>query len=168
MCRLWQNPGMKLLFVRHAIAEDPLDFKGHDDLLRPLTDEGRHKARKLFKLLAKFYAPPELIVSSEAIRSRQTADLLAETFPKATRSESAVFNPGADHAALARWLRDLDRNVERIALVGHEPDLSLMIGGAVAHGRLNIQVKKAACIEVDCNRIGRGELTLLLPPWAAA
>ena len=158
---------MKILFVRHAIAEDPLDFKGHDDLLRPLTAEGQHKARKHFKALAKFYEPPELIVSSAAVRARQTADLLAEVFPKAARDERTLFNPGADHAAFVRWLRDLDRNLERVALVGHEPDLSLMIGGAVAQGRLNIEVKKAACIEVDCNRIGRGELTLLLPPWAA-
>jgi phosphohistidine phosphatase SixA len=38
---------MKLLFVRHASAVDPLDFRG-DDLLRPLTEEGIRKARKLF------------------------------------------------------------------------------------------------------------------------
>ncbi len=158
---------MKILFVRHAIAEDPHSFKGHDDLLRPLTEEGRHKARKLFKLLGKFYEPPELIVSSEALRARQTADLLAEVFPKAAREERAAFNPGADYSSLTGWLRGLDRKLERVALVGHEPDLSLMIGGAVARGPLNIQVKKAACSEVDCNHIGRGELTLLLPPWVA-
>jgi phosphohistidine phosphatase len=159
---------VKILFVRHAIAEEPHSFKGHDDLQRPLTEEGRHKARRAFKLLAKFYDPPELIVSSEAVRARQTADLLAEVFPKAARQEHADFNPGADYSSLTAWLRGLDRNLERVALVGHEPDLSMMIGGVVARGHLNIQVKKAACIEADCNHLGRGELTLLLPPWAAA
>jgi phosphohistidine phosphatase len=154
------------MFVRHALAVDPLDFRGHDDLLRPLTAEGVRKARKLFKLLAKFYAPPELIVSSAAVRARQTADLLAEIFPEATRTSTALLNPGADYNSFVHWLRALDRKLERVALVGHEPDLSLMIGGAVAQGHLNIAIKKAACIEVDCNRIGRGELTLLLPPWA--
>ena len=156
---------MKILFVRHASAADPLDFRG-DDLQRPLTEEGERKARKHFKALAKFYDPPELIVSSEAVRARQTADLLAEVFPKAARARTAQFNPGADYATLVRWLRELDRSIERVALVGHEPDLSRMIGGMVARGPLNIEVKKAACIEVDCNRIARGELTLLLPPWA--
>ncbi len=156
---------MKLLFVRHASAADPLDFWG-DDLLRPLTEEGVRKARRLFKLLARFYAAPELIVSSDAVRAVQTADLLAEVFPKAARAHTAQLNPGADHATLVRWLRELDRELERVALVGHEPDISRMVGGAVARGPLNIEVKKAACIEVDCNRIGRGELTLLLPPWA--
>jgi phosphohistidine phosphatase len=158
---------VKILFVRHALAEERLAFQGQDDLQRPLTDEGRHKARKLFKLLAKFYDPPELLVSSEAVRALETADLLAAVFPKAAREKNALFNPGADYDHFVRWLRGLDRSLERVALVGHEPDLSLMIGGVVAHGRLNIQVKKAACIEVDCNRIGRGELTLLLPPWVA-
>jgi len=156
---------MKLLFVRHASAVDPLDFRG-DDLLRPLTEDGVRKARKLFQTLARFYAAPELIVSSEAVRARQTADLLAEEFSKAERERTALLNPGADHTTLVRWLRALDRPLERVALVGHEPDISRMVGGAVAQGNLNIEVKKAACIEVDCNRIGRGELTLLLPPWA--
>ena len=156
---------MKILFVRHASAADPWDFRG-DDLQRPLTEEGEVKARKIFKTLAKFYDPPELIVSSEAVRAWQTADLLAEVFPKAARARTALLNPGADHTTLVRWLRDLDREVERVVLVGHEPDISRMVGGAVAQGPLNIEVKKAACIEVDCNRIGRGELTLLLPPWA--
>jgi len=158
---------MKLLFVRHASAVDPLDFRG-DDLLRPLTEDGVRKARKLFHALARFYAAPELIVSSEAVRAQQTADLLAEEFPQAARARTAQLNPGADHATLVRWLRELDRPLERVALVGHEPDISRMVGGAVAQGNLNIEVKKAACIEVDCNRIGRGELTLLLPPWAVA
>lgn len=158
---------MKILFVRHASAMEPLDFRG-DDLLRPLTEAGEREARRHFKALAKFYEPPELIVSSEAVRARQTADVLAEVFPGAARAQTAQFNPGSDHAALVRWLRKLDRGLERVALVGHEPDLARMIGGLVARGPLNIAVKKAACIEVDCNRLGRGEMTLLLPPWATS
>lgn len=157
---------MKILFVRHAIAVNPMEFHG-DDLARPLTEEGIHKARRLFKLLARFYAAPELIVSSNAVRARQTADLLAEVFPKADRMHTPEFNPGADHRVLVHWLRELDHKWERIAVVGHEPDISRMVAGAAAHGMLNISVKKSACIEVDCNRLGRGELTLLLPPWVA-
>ena len=88
------------------------------------------------------------------------------SFFRRRRARTTLLNPGADHTTLVRWLRDLDHNVERVALVGHEPDISRMVGGAVAQGPLNIAVRKAACIEVDCNRIGRGELTLLLPPWA--
>ena len=158
---------MNTLFVRHAIAVDPAEFEGADDLLRPLTAEGRRKALKTFRALARFYATPELIVSSEATRARQTADVLAEVFPSAEREETPVFNPGADYPAFVRWLRGLDPKLERIAIVGHEPDISHMLAGIVAKGTLNIEVKKAACIEVDCNRLGRGELRLLFPPWAA-
>jgi phosphohistidine phosphatase len=157
---------MKILFVRHAIAVDPMEFRG-DDLGRPLTEEGVFKARRLFKMLARCYAAPELIVSSNAVRARQTADLLADVFSKADRAHTPEFNPGADHRVLVHWLRGLDHKWERVAVVGHEPDISRMIAGTVAHGALNIEVKKAACIEVDSNRLGRGELTLLLPPWVA-
>lgn len=158
---------MKILFVRHAIAVDPVEFQGSDDLARPLTEEGRRKARRVFKALAKFYDPPELIVSSDAARARQTAELLAEEFPAAARAHTPEFNPGAGHTALVRWLHMLERRHERVAVVGHEPDISRMVAGAVARGPLNIEVKKAACIEVDANRLGRGVLTLLFPPWAA-
>ncbi|TAN36892.1 MAG: hypothetical protein EPN23_07170 [Verrucomicrobia bacterium] len=157
---------MKILFVRHAIAVEPLNFRG-DDLVRPLTDEGARKACRTFRALAGFYEPLELIVSSDAVRARQTADLLAEVFPKAARAHTAEFNPGADYRAFMRWLRGLEHKLERVAVVGHEPDISRMIAGVTAEGHLNIEVKKGACIEVDCNRIGRGELTLLFPPWAA-
>lgn len=157
---------MKILFVRHAIAADPPDFRDASDLARPLTTEGRRKARRVFKALARFYDPPDVIVSSDATRARQTADLLAEEYPAAARAHTPEFNPGAEYPALVRWLRTLEHHCERVAVVGHEPDISRMVAGAVAHGPLNIEVKKAACIEVDANRLGRGVLTLLFPPWA--
>jgi len=157
---------MKILFVRHAIAVEPVGFAG-DDLARPLTEEGVRKARRTFQALAEFYAPPELIVSSDAVRARQTADLLTDVFPQAACTHTPEFNPGVDYWAFVRWLRGVERGLERIAVVGHEPDIALMIAGTVAQGALNIAVKKAACLEVDCNRVGRGELTLLFPPWAA-
>ena len=156
---------MKILFVRHAIAMDPVEFGG-DDLDRPLTEEGQRKARRTFKALAAFYAAPELIVSSDAKRARQTADLLAEVFPTAKRTHTPEFNPGATYRELMRWLRAQPHEMVRVALVGHEPDISRMIAGVIAGESLNIEVKKGACLEVDCNRIGRGELTLLFPPWA--
>ena len=157
---------MKILFVRHAIAVDPVEFGGQD-LDRPLTEEGERKARRLFKALAAFYDAPELIVSSDAKRAQQTADLLAEVFSKARRAHTPEFNPGATYRELMRWLRTQPHEMARVALVGHEPDISRMIAGVIAGGQLNIEIKKGACLEVDCNRIGRGELTLLFPPWAA-
>ena len=72
-----------------------------------------------------------------------------------------------DDAAFIVWLRGLEHKWEHVAVIGHEPDISRMIAGVIAGGELNIEVKKGACLEVDCNRIGRGEFTLLFPPWAA-
>ena len=74
---------MKILFVRHAIAADPPDFRDASDLARPLTAEGRRKARRVFQALARFYDPPDLIVSSDATRARQTADwsIIANAWP---------------------------------------------------------------------------------------
>ena len=50
---------MKLLLIRHAIAEEREDFArtGKDDRLRPLTDEGRKKMKQAARGPARVSCP---------------------------------------------------------------------------------------------------------------
>ena len=47
------------------------------EVITPLTDEGKKKAAKNFFALARFYQQPMLIVTSEAVRAMQTAEILS-------------------------------------------------------------------------------------------
>lgn len=157
---------MKVLLVRHAAAMDKGEFSG-PDLLRPLTDDGRTKAKAAFKALAGVYPAPQLIISSKAVRARETADILRECLGGPAVVETDLLNPGADCKRFRKALADLAPKHEYVAVVGHEPDFSSIIGHACADGMLRIDVKKASCVEVDLNRsLGKGELKAVYPPGA--
>ncbi|MCB1326927.1 MAG: histidine phosphatase family protein [Spirochaetales bacterium] len=165
---------MKLLFVRHAIALDREMHEG-DDLTRPLTARGRKRARKAFRGLARLFDNIDLIVSSEATRARETADILGKVFPKATRETEALLNPGAGYADLSALLSTMGSHGKTIALVGHEPDFSEMISGLVQGGTrtpdmsfqdLHLAVKKSGLVEVNLFKgpTATGQLCNLLSP----
>jgi len=164
---------MKLLFIRHAIAMDRELFEG-DDLQRPLTEEGRKKARKAFAGIAALYPAPELIVHSEATRARETAELLSRAFPKSALRERAELNPGADYQNLLSVLNDLAPELELVAVVGHEPDFSEMISGLIQarpgadvrseSNFLHLDIKKASLIEIQMHGPGAGELCNFVAP----
>jgi len=154
---------MKILFVRHAKAVEAADFDGAD-LLRPLTLDGCKAARKAFRVLARFQKKPEIIVCSTAVRARQTAEILAAELAVERLIESSNLNPGARLDGLKAVLDEIPCNTKRLAVVGHEPDLSLMISALVADGNLNIEIKKGACAEVEVARdTFKGNLGLLEP-----
>lgn len=163
-----------LLFIRHAVAWDRADFRGDDDLQRPLTEKGRKKARRAFDGLLQVYDPPDLIVHSEAERARDTAQILGRVFPSAPLRESALLNPGADYESLLKLLSDRDVRGECVALVGHEPDFSEMISGLLQAGPgydgesafafLHLDIKKASCVEIKLDGEGAGELRNFLSP----
>jgi phosphohistidine phosphatase len=158
---------MRVLFIRHATAADKAEFGG-SDLDRPLTDEGREEARRMFKLLAGLYPEPNLVVSSEAVRARETAEICCSCFGKPKRIESSLLNPGSGFKEFRKLMAEVIGRPELVVVVGHEPDFSNILGQVTADGGLRIDVKKASCIEVDINSICKGELKLVLTPKAAA
>ena len=153
----------QLFFIRHAIAMEREEHVG-SDLKRPLTEEGRRKARKAFRGLDRSLEPPLLIISSAATRAYQTAALLREIWPRAKYLELADLNPGAGPEELQQILTSR-RNLERIALVGHEPDFSEMIASLVSmDGSTALAVKKASLVEVQLFSANQGMLVSLIPP----
>ena len=158
---------MRVLFIRHAAAADKTACGG-SDLDRPLTDEGREDARRMFKALAGLYPEPNLVISSNATRARETADIFCSCFGKSKPTESSLLNPGSGFKEFRKVISELSGRPELVVLVGHEPDFSHILGQIVADGGLRIDVKKASCIEVDINSVCKGELKLMLTAKAVA
>lgn len=158
---------MRVLFVRHAVALEREEFL-EDDMLRPLSAEGKTKAAKVFGVYKQLFPKPDLIVSSEAVRAKETAELLSAAFEHTKTLITPLLNPGADFNAFKKLISSLDHKHECIAVVGHEPDFSLIIGTALTGGGiLYLNVKKASCIEVELGREGRGELKSMMTPKQA-
>lgn len=156
---------MKLLLIRHAAAVEPGDFPG-GDLDRPLTEEGRKKARRAFKTLAGLHPDIEVVLTSAARRAVETGDLLAGRIGKPEQVATERLNPGCGVADLARALAELPSPPEAVAVVGHEPDLSHILAHIAGAGAMRVRFKKAACAVVDINQQLKGELLAFLPPAA--
>lgn len=162
---------MRLYLVRHAIAV-PRDAPGVlDDRLRELTPAGMAKTRRIVRALARLRLAVDEIWSSPLVRARQTADLLAEGFPRAASVRVVrALEPGGDFDELLRAMAR-HAQLDGVALVGHEPDLGELVGTLLVGRRQGVvEFKKGgvACVEVDsfvppC----RGTLLWMLTPRQA-
>jgi len=132
----------ELLIVRHAPAED---LAPGGDRARALTAEGRAEMALAAAGLARLIDPPELIATSPLLRALQTADLLADRFPGARRAILTELAPGFDRDLLASWI-DAEP-ARRLVLVGHEPDLSELVGWLIAGAAAaRVRMRKGAAV----------------------
>jgi phosphohistidine phosphatase len=122
---------MRLLLIRHAIAEDRDAFAhgGRPDAERPLTDAGRKKMRRNARGLHAVVGELDLLATSPFTRARETAELVSEAFPDLTVTDAPALAHGGSPDELLAWL--LRQRAERVALVGHEPDLGTLIAWLV-------------------------------------
>jgi phosphohistidine phosphatase len=140
---------MRILIIRHAIAEDRIAFtsSGRDDGLRPLTAKGIERMQQAASGLKHIQPSLHLLAHSPLTRALQTADILAEHYPDTPRLELEALAPSPTPERVITQLPPLP-NDATIALVGHEPDLSELIGWlTTARGESFVELKKgAACL----------------------
>jgi phosphohistidine phosphatase len=115
---------MKLLLIRHAVAEEREDFArtGKDDRLRPLTEEGRKKMKQGAKGLRHLVPEIDLLATSPLTRAAQTAAILDSVYGDLKEVEIKELAPEATPEGFLRWLRK--QKAGMVAAVGHEPSLS--------------------------------------------
>jgi phosphohistidine phosphatase len=155
---------MKLLVIRHAIAEERADFArtGQHDDLRPLTAKGRRRMHRVANGLRLRVPDVRLLATSPLVRAVETADILAPVYPEAEREEVEELAPDHELPAFLRWLRERGEG-DPIAVVGHEPHLSHLVSWLLA-GRFTsfVQLKKgAACLLTFLGEPAPGEARLL-------
>jgi len=141
------------------------EFLENDDLKRPLTDEGRRRAKSAFSVLAKFYRKPFCIVASEATRAAETAEILNDAYGGDIELvRTPLLNPGADIENFKEALIPLYDEEGCVAIVGHEPDFSFIISELISKNEVALSIKKASVIEVEIDRYFHGELKFMIPP----
>jgi phosphohistidine phosphatase len=157
---------MRLVLVRHAIAEERDRSRWPRDASRPLTAQGRRKFRIAARGLARLLPASAVVLSSPFVRARQTAELLARALESAQFVECPELAAGQRLQGIFHLLRA--RREKHVVIVGHEPDLSALLGACVAgSARFGIEFKKggAACVEfVGSVQAGRARLLWMLPP----
>lgn len=137
---------MVLYLIRHGHAEDRA-FWDRPDMERPLIKKGLIRAERAFARFFSIYEKPEIIISSEAVRSLQTADVLSRVCGADIAVRSAL-NPGAGDADFESVLAEFGGR-SSIAVVGHEPDMSFFISSYLSDGSLSAEFKKGSICHIE-------------------
>ena len=153
---------MQLLILRHGKAEDYAASGG--DKERALVEKGFDQSRQAGALIQAAGLLPDLVLTSPYRRTRETA----ETFCQAAGLEAPVAQPWLASGMRAETaLTELTAfsRFRRVAIVGHEPDLSGLIEWLLGANGGSVDVKKGTLVCLELNHTGRrGQLQFLIPP----
>jgi phosphohistidine phosphatase len=120
---------MKLLVIRHAIAEDRDAFAatGLPDAQRPLTDDGRKRMRGAARGLRTLVPRIDVLATSPLVRAAQTAEIVAKAYGGMQARTVPELSPERRPDELLGWLRSHQLG-DTVAVVGHEPHLGFLAG----------------------------------------
>lgn len=140
----------RLLVLRHAKSDRSDDtLRDHD---RSLAPRGEVDAPRMGIALAALDAVPDSILTSTAVRARETARLVAAAmgYDGVIVEEPGLYAASVD--ALLNALRDAD-DAATLLLVGHNPGLEELIGlltvGIEAEPILRLPTAGLACLVLD-------------------
>ncbi|MCA2001432.1 MAG: phosphohistidine phosphatase SixA [Chloroflexi bacterium] len=155
---------MNLYLIRHAIAVEEFE----DDSQRPLTEKGRKKMRQIAKGLRALGVEFDLILSSPYVRAVETAEILADVFKMKREVQiSGNLTPMGDPDLLISEINEKYK-AGSLALVGHEPFLTALIGLLIAdNANVDITLKKGGVCSLsadDLHHTRKASMDWLLTP----
>ena len=114
-----------LLVLRHAKSSwnDP----ELDDHERPLNERGRRDGPRMGELVREYGLIPDIVISSDAVRARLTAEAVAEA---ARYAGELLLDPHlylANPADIVSLLRTVRENAETVMIIGHNPGLEELV-----------------------------------------
>lgn len=142
---------MELVFVRHAIAEERAEWNGIGlpDETRPLTIRGSLRMEQAAAGLLTVVERCDEIWSSPLTRAMQTAEIIGQQYGCSCIRTIECLSPGAAAEEVVERLV-IAGSATSLVLVGHEPDLGLLLGFLVTGRSQSIMTFKkggAAMIE---------------------
>ena len=123
-------PTLRTLYLlRHAKSSwDEQLIADHD---RPLAPRGRKDARAMCEHLRTLADPPQLVLCSSSVRTRQTLEAIAPSIPDAhVEIEDGIY--AATASALLTRLGEVDDEISAAMVIAHNPgieELALRLSG---------------------------------------
>lgn len=156
-----------LLLFRHAKSDWDAGFDHDHD--RPLNKRGKRAARRMGRYLAETGAVPGRIVTSSAVRARETIRLAVEAgeWKSEIEVDKSLYESAPAHVVSCAQSQADTHDV--VLLAGHEPAFSETVSLLIGGGEVRMPTAAIACIEFDVERWndvqpGRGKLAWLVTP----
>ena len=155
----------KLLLMRHAKSSwDNSDIPDHE---RSLKKRGKKDAERMGKLLKSKELKPDLILSSTALRAKETAEIVADT---CKCKKEIIFLDSLYMAEPSDILRAIEKNSKdkkTVMVIGHNPGLEAFL--QIADGKVeSLPTASIAYLTVsidDWSELGKGENIKLKKLW---
>lgn len=144
-----KNPTMrKLCLIRHAKSSwDNASIQDHD---RPLDARGESDAIRMGEILLEKSFHPDLILTSDALRTLTTAQLIAKQLAVPEEKiiqEPAIYDAGVED--LLAILQKLPAKYATIILVGHNPGLTWLANYLADDHLINLPTCGVYCVAFE-------------------
>ncbi|UCC86963.1 MAG: histidine phosphatase family protein [Anaerolineales bacterium] len=153
-----------ILILRHAKSD--WSHLNRADFDRPLAKRGLKDAPRMGEVLALFECVPDTILSSPAVRAKQTAESVAKAcgYRKSISWQDSFYGGNSEDLIMA--LQRLPDTIERPMLVGHNPTLEETVARLLDRCResrgwneeLGIRIPTAGLVCLDVDIIDWAEL----------
>ena len=156
---------MRLIFLRHGLAEGHFSLNQDADFERVLTDEGIKRLHKTFKLFCKTEEKIDVIFSSPLARAVQSAEIFWEYYKDSDLELMSDLDILDDPLHLVEYISFLPAD-GTYAFVGHDPHLTTVIASLLAlHPEHDFMTIKKGGLCVLEGRMWEGfTLELLISP----
>lgn len=147
---------IQLILIRHSVAMEREEFQKKaklDDAFRPLTMKGRKRLEKMSGFMKKRWVRQlDMIITSPYTRARQSAQIISQIYDEQKIVQCAELVPQSPPQAFIKWMKSQNFKGNSFAIVGHEPNLSLLATYLLAGNEYAfLEFKKAGlmCLEID-------------------
>lgn len=157
-----------VIFFRHGKSD--WDAKFGTDHERPINKRGRETSQRMGRFLADAEQLPDRIITSSAVRARETLERAAKGGEWG--EISTLVTPDLYEASpndVLDVIRNEDDDSTRLLLIGHEPTWSEVIGRLIGGGRIKMSTATMARVDFEISSwrqadFNQGVLKWLVPP----
>ena len=124
---------LSIIIFRHGKSDwDAIYDKDHN---RPLSKRGIKAAKKMGNYLKQINQVPDVVISSSAIRAKNTAELAMNSgdWKSIFYIEPRIY--GGSSEELLSIVQKINRKIKTVCLVGHEPICSSFISLCTFHSQ---------------------------------
>jgi phosphohistidine phosphatase len=141
-----------LLILRHAKTQPDAPNGDH---ARQLTERGHRDAEKMAAYIQRQFGTPDAIVTSDARRAMQTAQIVANGvgFTTPVTIDPRIYAAGLD--TLLGVVRELPDDANRVMLIGHNPGFEELVA-ALSSGVEDVRLPTSAFAQLEFD----------VPTWA--
>lgn len=136
----------RITLIRHGKAEMPRI--GENDFERALVQRGIQNSEEIGSFMLTHKMLPQLVLVSPAVRTRQTYEQMSANWPTTlpVRYEDSLYNVTA--GKLMGLIFEHGRDVEHIAVIGHNPSLVVLLTHFVGlvDGEKNLGYFPTCCV----------------------